>query len=141
MTMRQAKVLAALLVLCVSGAAGSAQKGDETMAKDPTKMVAPVRDPLEVHDADFAAKFDVLYGKTWGAGAIPAKYKELTGVSISVAMRCEPCLSHHLRMAHAEKATKEEFVEAIRLGLLTGGSITIPTARHGYKVMQELGIV
>src|SRR5437660_12613187 len=105
------------------------------------KPTAPARDPLEVNDADFAAQFDALYGSTWGAGAIPAKYKELTGVSISVVTRCEPCLAHHLRMAHGQKATKEEFVEAIRLGLLTGGSITIPTARYGYKVLQDLGVL
>ena len=111
------------------------------MAKEKAANAAPAVDPLEVNDADFAAKFDELYGKTWGAGAIPAKYKELMGVSISVVTRCEPCLAHHLRMAHRQNATKEEFVEAIRLGLLTGGSITIPTARYGYKVLQDLGVV
>jgi len=105
------------------------------------KPTAAARDPLEVNDADFAAQFDAVYASTWGAGAIPAKYKELTGVSISVVTRCEPCLAHHLRMAHGQKATKDEFVEAIRLGLLTGGSITIPTARYGYKVLQDLGVL
>jgi hypothetical protein len=43
MRMRPAKVLAALLVLYVWDAAGSAQKGDEAMANDATKAVAPVR--------------------------------------------------------------------------------------------------
>ena len=111
------------------------------MAQETAKPAAPARDPIEVNDADFAAKFDVLYGDTWGAGAIPAKYKELTGISISVVTRCEPCLAHHLRMAHGQKATREEFVEAIRLGILTGGSITIPTARYGYKLLQDLGVL
>jgi AhpD family alkylhydroperoxidase len=111
------------------------------MTQETPKTVTPAPDPIEVNDADFAGKFDALYGNTWGTGAIPAKYNELTGVSISVVTRCEPCLAHHLRMAHGQKATKEEFVEAIRLGLLTGGSITIPTARYGYKVLQDLGVL
>ena len=111
------------------------------MTEEIPKTTTPARDPIEVNDPDFAEKFDALYGHTWDSGAIPAKYKELTGVSISVVTRCEPCLAHHLRMAHGERATREEFVEAIRLGVLTGGSITIPTARFGYKVLQDLGVL
>jgi len=44
-------------------------------------------------------------------------------------------------MALAEKATKPEFVEAIRLGILSAGSATIPTARYGYRVLRELGML
>jgi hypothetical protein len=44
-------------------------------------------------------------------------------------------------MALAEKATKAEFVEAIRLGILSAGSVTIPTARHGHQVLRELKVL
>ena len=98
-------------------------------------------DLLEDNDADFVAGFDKLYAQTWGEGAIPLKYKELTGVTLSVVIRCEPCLSYHLKMALAARATKAEFIEAIRLGILSAGSATIPTARHGYRVLRELGVV
>ena len=97
------------------------------------------RDPFELHDPQFAAGFDALYTQTWGAGAIPPKYKELTGVSLSIVSRCEPCLAYHLKMAHGHSATQAELVEAIRIGVLSGGSVTIPTARAGYRVLQELG--
>ncbi|TMG91449.1 MAG: carboxymuconolactone decarboxylase family protein, partial [Betaproteobacteria bacterium] len=30
---------------------------------------------------------------------MPAKYKELTGVPLSIANRCDPCLAYHIRMA------------------------------------------
>src|SRR5438105_14496648 len=110
------------------------------MAPEPSQAAALV-DPLQLNDADFVAAFDKLYAQTWGKGAIPPKYKELTGVTLSVVIRCEPCLSYHIKMALAEKATKGEFVEAIRIGILSAGSATIPTARHGYRVLQELGVL
>jgi len=102
---------------------------------------SPEVDLLEANDADFIAGFDKLYTQTWGEGAIPAKYKELTGVTLSVVIRCEPCLAYHIKMALAAKATKPEFVEAIRLGILSAGSATIPTARHGYGMLRELGVL
>ena len=111
------------------------------MPSAPTQTASPPIDPLEANDADFAAGFDKLYAQTWGEGAIPAKYKELTGVALSVVIRCEPCLSYHIKQALAAKATKAEFVEAIRIGILSAGSATIPTARHGYGVLHELGVL
>jgi AhpD family alkylhydroperoxidase len=102
---------------------------------------SPEADLLDANDADFVAGFDKLYTQTWGEGAIPAKYKELTGVALSVVIRCEPCLSYHIKRALAAKATKAEFVEAIRIGILSAGSATIPTARHGYRVLRELGVL
>jgi len=98
-------------------------------------------DLLEANDAEFVAAFDKLYAQTWGDGAIPVKYKELLGVALSVVIRCEPRLSYHIKRAWAEQAVRAEFVEAIRLGILSAGSPTIPTARHGYRVLRELGVV
>ena len=104
---------------------------------------APVEtvDLLEASDPEFVAVFDKLYALTWGTAAIPAKYKELTGVTLSIANRCDPCLVYHIRMALAAGATKEEFVESIRLAILSAGSITIPTARYGYRLLREHGVV
>src|SRR5438552_15498809 len=102
---------------------------------------SPEVDLIEANDADVIAGFDKLYTQTWGEGAIPAKYKELTGVTLSVVIRCEPCLAYHIKMALAAKATKPEFVDAIRLGILSAGSATIPTARYGYVVLRELRVL
>jgi len=111
------------------------------MAPEAAQTGSPEVDLLQANDAEFAAGFDRLYAQTWGDGAIPAKYKELTGVTLSVVIRCAPCLAYHIRMALAEKATKPEFVDAIRLGILSAGSASIPTARYGYRVLRELGVL
>src|SRR6266498_2461936 len=111
------------------------------MAPEAAQTGSPEVDLLQANDAEFAAGFDRLYDQTWGEGAIPAKYKELTGVALSVVIRCEPCLAYHIKRALATKATKAELVEAIRIGILSAGSATIPTARHGYRVLRELGVL
>ena len=72
---------------------------------------SPEVDLIEANDADFIAGFDKLYTQTWGEGAIPAKYKELMGVALSVVIRCEPCLSYHIKRALTAQATKAEFVD------------------------------
>jgi len=111
------------------------------MPSEPAGATTSDVDLLDANDADFVAGFDRLYSQTWGDGAIPAKYKELTGVTLSVVIRCEPCLAYHIKMALAEKATKPEFIDAIRIGILSAGSATIPTARYGYRVLRELGVL
>lgn len=95
-----------------------------------------------MHKADpaFTENFHDMYSITWGEGAIPKKYKELTGASISVVERCEPCLRFHLRNAKGAGASAKEMVEALRIGLLTGGSITLPVVRTGYEEIKALGL-
>jgi len=44
-------------------------------------------------------------------------------------------------MALAAGATRQEFVESIRLAILSTGSITIPTTRYGYGLLRARGAV
>jgi AhpD family alkylhydroperoxidase len=103
--------------------------------------VTNAEDILIANDPEFFAEFDALYAKTWGGEAIPARYKELIGVTASIIIRCEPCLRHHVKMAAEAGATREEFTEAIRIAILAGGSAGVPTARTGVSVMKELGLL
>jgi AhpD family alkylhydroperoxidase len=98
-------------------------------------------DVMGESDPEFFASFDALYTTTWSSGAIPAKYKELFGVAISVVMRCRPCATYHIRMCLKESANRDELLEAIRLGVLTGGSVSIPDARYAYSVLKDRGVV
>lgn len=98
-------------------------------------------DILTEHDPDFYPPFDKLYALTWGDGAIPGRYKELIGVSLSVVIRCEPCLRYHIDMCIQQGGSKQEVIEAIRIGIIAGGSGGVPTARLGFNVMKELGIL
>ena len=97
-------------------------------------------DPIEANDPEFSGSFDSLYQKTWGPGAIPEKYTQLTGVFISVMERCETCLGWHVKQAVRLGANKAELIEAIRLRFLTGGSVTIPTVRKAYQLLGDLKV-
>lgn len=89
----------------------------------------------------FFREFGRLDDAVYADGAIPKKYKELAGLSISVAMRCEECIRYHIQGCAAEKATKQEIVEAIKIGVIGGGSITYPSARFAFGILNKLGII
>jgi len=96
------------------------------------------KDPVSANDAAFMSTYSSQYKLAWGDGAIPAKYKELAGVTVSVAIRCEPCLAHHINMAVRAKAGRSEVTEAMRLGLVAGGSAGLTVMQAGYAALDSL---
>jgi AhpD family alkylhydroperoxidase len=90
---------------------------------------------------DFFNQFGGLDDIVYSEGAIPKKYKELTGLSISVLTRCEECILYHIQGCIVEKASKQEMIEAIKIGVIGGGSITYPTARLAFKTLKDLNII
>jgi AhpD family alkylhydroperoxidase len=113
----------------VPGAAWSAP------AAEPPAAVP--QDPIVTNDPAFMATFGEQYKQAFGEGAIPAKYKQLSGVTLSVVVKCEDCLRYHVQMAIRLGATRPEIVEALRIGLLTGGSAGMPAMGAAYAVMDE----
>ncbi|OFX88882.1 MAG: cytochrome D ubiquinol oxidase subunit II [Bacteroidetes bacterium GWF2_33_16] len=90
---------------------------------------------------DFFKLFGGLDDKVYSDGAIPKKYKELTGLSISILTRCEECILYHIQGCISEKANDKEIIDAIKMGVIGGGSITYPSARFAFNVLKELNIV
>lgn len=84
--------------------------------------------------------FGALDDQVYADGAIPKKYKELTGLSISVLARCEECIAYHLQNCLNEGCSRAELIDAIKMGVIGGGSITYPSVRFAYKLMKELNI-
>lgn len=71
-------------------------------------------------------------------GALNAKTKELLGLVASVVLRCDDCISYHVLQAKESKTTDTEFDEVMSIGLVVGGSITIPHIRRAYDLWNEL---
>jgi AhpD family alkylhydroperoxidase len=71
-------------------------------------------------------------------GALDAKTKELLGLVASLVLRCDDCVSYHLLQAKDHDITDEELDETLSVGLVVGGSITIPHVRRAYSFWQEL---
>jgi AhpD family alkylhydroperoxidase len=83
-------------------------------------------------------KFFALDNKAYIDGALPAKTKELMGLSASMVLRCNDCIFYHIDRSIAEGATREELYETFNVALIVGGSIVIPHLRYVFEVMEEI---
>jgi AhpD family alkylhydroperoxidase len=97
----------------------------------------PVEDPITANDRAFMTVFEDQYGKAFGDGAVPARYKDLGAAILSVAVKCDGCLKFHVKQAIDHGAKRAEIVEMLRVALIAGGSAGIPTMRAAYQVMDE----
>ncbi|MCK5398216.1 MAG: carboxymuconolactone decarboxylase family protein, partial [Thermoplasmata archaeon] len=70
-------------------------------------------------------RFLNLDTQAYADGALPAKDKELLGLVASLVLRCEDCINYHLVQCHKLGLKEDELVEAMSVGLIVGGSITI----------------
>jgi len=59
--------------------------------------------------------------ETYRDGAVAAKYKLLTALAISVAIRCETCVRAYVKMAHEKDITREELIEFLEVAMTMQG--------------------
>ena len=71
-------------------------------------------------------------------GALDAKTKELLGLVASIVLRCDDCISYHVIAAKEQGLNDEEFQEVLVIGLVAGGSITIPHLRRANRLWKEM---
>lgn len=83
-------------------------------------------------------RFWNLDTKAYEDGALPRKVKELLGLTASLVLRCDDCVSYHIVQCHEAGVTDAEFEEAVHIGLIVGGSIVIPHLRRAFKAWDDL---
>jgi AhpD family alkylhydroperoxidase len=83
-------------------------------------------------------RFYSLDSQTYREGALPAKTKELLGLVASLVLRCDDCIKYHIIQCDEEGVTSAELEEALTVGLVVGGSITIPHLRRALQAWDEL---
>ncbi len=83
-------------------------------------------------------RFFSLDGQVYREGALTAKTKELLGLTSSLVLRCDDCVRYHLQQCFQVGVTTEELREALAIGLIIGGSITIPHLRRAVEFWTEL---
>ncbi len=89
--------------------------------------------------ADLGIKrFFSLDSQAYRDGALPPRTKEMLGLVASLVLRCDDCIKYHIVRCHEEGVTSEELVEALGVGLVVGGSITIPHLRRAFRAWDEL---
>jgi len=90
------------------------------------------------YSKDKIKKFYSIDTQVYQKGALPKKTKELLGLVASFALRCDDCITYHLMQCYENGITNEELEETLAIGLIIGGSITIPHLRKVFKAWNEL---
>lgn len=52
---------------------------------------------------------------------VPAKYKLLTAMAISIAIRCEPCIQAYVQMAVDKEISQQELIEFLEVAMTMQG--------------------
>lgn len=83
-------------------------------------------------------RFYSLDSQAYREGALSGKVKELLGLVASFVLRCDDCIKYHITQCFKEGVSDEELEEALFIGLMVGGTITIPHQRRAMQVWDEL---
>lgn len=83
-------------------------------------------------------RFFALDTQTYQPGALDVKTKELMGLTASMVLRCDDCISYHVAQCRDAGVTREELFEAFSVGLVVGGSIVIPHLRRAVDFLDRL---
>lgn len=83
-------------------------------------------------------RFFNLDTQVYEDGALSKKNKEMLGLVASLVLKCDDCVEYHLNRCHEEGVSDEEMMEALSIGLVVGGSITIPHLREAVEKWVEL---
>ncbi len=83
-------------------------------------------------------RFYSLDSQAYRDGALPAKMKELLGLTASLVLRCDDCITYHVIRCCETGVSDQEFEEAAAIALVVGGSIVIPHLRRAFQAWEEL---
>jgi AhpD family alkylhydroperoxidase len=83
-------------------------------------------------------RFYSLDAQVYDDGALPKKTKELLGLVASMVLRCDDCVTYHLNQCREVGVADDELIEALTVGLVVGGSITIPHLRRAIDTWDKM---
>lgn len=82
-------------------------------------------------------RFFALDTQAYEEGALDKRTKELMGLTASIVLRCDDCITYHIKQCAGVGVTREEFLDAFNVALVVGGSITIPHLRRAIERVDE----
>ena len=83
-------------------------------------------------------RFFALDTQAYHDGALDARTKELMGLTASIVLRCDDCVTYHLKQCAAAGVTRAELMDAFNVALVVGGSITIPHLRRAAERLDQI---
>lgn len=110
------------------------------MYKDWPELAHALSDPLKkLRGAapDVMKNFSGLARAALEAKALDKKTKELIALGISVAIRCEPCITFHAEAAVAQGAPREEVSETMGMAIYMGAGPSVMYAAKGLEAFEQ----
>jgi AhpD family alkylhydroperoxidase len=80
-------------------------------------------------------RFWALDSRAYEPGALDEKTLEFMGLTTSMVLKCDDCVTYHLVRLIQLGASNEELYEALNVSLIVGGSITIPHIRRAFETI------
>lgn len=68
---------------------------------------------------------------------LDAKSKELIALGISVAVRCDDCITFHAKAAVDNGASKEEVIEVLGMAIYMGAGPSVMYASHALEAFKQ----
>ncbi len=82
-------------------------------------------------------RFFALDTQAYEDGALDRRTKELLGLVASLVLRCDDCITYHIKQSLNAGVNREQFLEAFNVALVVGGSITIPHLRRAIDRLDQ----
>ena len=82
-------------------------------------------------------RFFALDSQAYEDGALDKRTKELLGLVASIVLRCDDCITYHVKQSVSAGVTRPEFLDAFNVALVVGGSITIPHLRRAVERVDQ----
>ena len=83
-------------------------------------------------------RFFALDTQAYEEGALDKRTKELMGLAASMVLRCDDCITYHIKQCADAGVTREEFLDAFNVALVVGGSIVIPHLRRAVERLDQI---
>jgi AhpD family alkylhydroperoxidase len=99
---------------------------------------AAMNEKLTASDHLGIKRFFALDTQTYEDGALDKRTKELMGLVASTVLRCDDCITYHIKQCVQIGITRAEFLDAFNVALVVGGSITIPHLRRAIDRVDQL---
>ena len=83
-------------------------------------------------------RFFALDTQAYEDGALDKRTKELLGLVASTVLRCDDCITYHIKQCVGAGVTRPQFLDAFNVALVVGGSITIPHLRRAIDRLDKV---
>lgn len=82
-------------------------------------------------------RFWALDSRAYEKGALDEKTLELLGLTTSMVLRCDDCVTYHIIRCIQLGISDKELYDALNVCVIVGGSITVPHIRRAFETINR----